>query len=116
MFLYPAVLFGVGMSQPLRSVTFGPRQRPSSFMSEQHSLPVTRQASSTVVYCIPHAVATAAGAAAVAVAAVPTRNNTAAFIAGTRRAPRLTMSMKGFLCAEKKVGITETVVVMMEGG
>ena len=82
MFLNPAVLFGVGMSQPLRSATFGPRQRPLSFMSEQHSLPMARQASFTVVYCIPHAVATfpTAGAAAVAVAAVPKRNNTAAFI------------------------------------
>ena len=82
MFLYPTVLFGVGMSQPLRSVTFGPRQRPLSFRSAQHSLPVARQASFTVVYCIPHAVATfpTAGAAAVAVAAVPTRNDTAAFI------------------------------------
>ena len=56
MFLYPTVLFGVGMSQPLRSVTFGPRQRPLSFRSAQHSLPVARQASFTVVYCIPHAV------------------------------------------------------------
>lgn len=122
MFLYPTVLFGVGMSQPLRSVTFGPRQRPSSFMSEQHSLPVARQASSTVVYCIPHAVATvtagAAAAVAVAVAAVPTRNNTAAFIAGARRAPRRTMSMaavdsaKDFYGPRKRLGSTRFVLML----
>jgi hypothetical protein len=57
MFLYPMVLFGVGMGHPPRSVTFGPRQRPSAFSSAQHSLLAARQALFTLVYVIPHAVA-----------------------------------------------------------